>query len=360
MPRLLRRSACQQRCADAALPRHGRPRRASRCCVSATPPRLCALLPGPNSSSPSCRVQGQRLKRAERWLVQFLCQMFVVSWTGARRGRASFGASSRRASFAAGAAGVAYVGPALPAERTRTPHSTLPTPLFGPAAAGVIKYHGPRPVPQAGRVWVANHSSMIDFAVLGAYSPFAGERRCRARPNASFACLRAPCPPHRLPCKSPQATAPAAPDPPTLSPPCPAPPTQPSCSCTPGGWACCRSGTSLPWAASGSTARRQGGAAGPAGGGAARERASNVREFCTDRLFVHTCLRCLCFQRTQATFFFMVAPPGRNSSSARGRGRLQLRTPRSCCRLAWTDAPSSPCAAPPRRRPRTARWWRAA
>ncbi|PSC73996.1 glycerol-3-phosphate acyltransferase 3-like [Micractinium conductrix] len=64
-------------------------------------------------------LKGQRLKRAERWLVQFLCQMFVVSWTG------------------------------------------------------VIKYHGPRPVPQAGRVWVANHSSMIDFAVLGAYSPFA-------------------------------------------------------------------------------------------------------------------------------------------------------------------------------------------
>ncbi|KAL4452735.1 hypothetical protein ABPG75_008397 [Micractinium tetrahymenae] len=63
--------------------------------------------------------KGHRLKQAERWLVQFLCRMFVVSWTG------------------------------------------------------VIKYHGPRPVPQAGRVWVANHSSMIDFAVLGAYSPFA-------------------------------------------------------------------------------------------------------------------------------------------------------------------------------------------
>lgn len=64
-------------------------------------------------------LKGHRLKQAERWLVQFLCRMFVVSWTG------------------------------------------------------VIKYHGPRPVPQAGRVWVANHSSMIDFAVLGAYSPFA-------------------------------------------------------------------------------------------------------------------------------------------------------------------------------------------
>ncbi len=46
--------------------------------------------------------------------------------------------------------------------------------------AGVIKYHGPRPVPAPGRVWVANHSSMIDFAVLGAYSPFAGGRACLA------------------------------------------------------------------------------------------------------------------------------------------------------------------------------------
>ena len=47
----------------------------------------------------------------------------------------------------------------------------------------MIKYHGPRPVPRAGRVWVANHSSMIDYIVLCSYSPFAG------------ACLPAlPCP----------------------------------------------------------------------------------------------------------------------------------------------------------------------
>lgn len=53
------------------------------------------------------------------------------------------------------------------------PPSCLP--LESVLASGVIKYHGPRPVPAPGRVWVANHSSMIDFAVLGAYSPFAGE-----------------------------------------------------------------------------------------------------------------------------------------------------------------------------------------
>ncbi|KAI7837992.1 hypothetical protein COHA_008174 [Chlorella ohadii] len=64
-------------------------------------------------------LKGHSKQQAERRLVQFLCQVFVVSWTG------------------------------------------------------VIKYHGPRPVPAPGRVWVANHSSMIDFAVLGAYSPFA-------------------------------------------------------------------------------------------------------------------------------------------------------------------------------------------
>lgn len=64
-------------------------------------------------------LKGHRKQQAERRLVQFLCQVFVMSWTG------------------------------------------------------VIKYHGPRPVPAPGRVWVANHSSMIDFAVLGAYSPFA-------------------------------------------------------------------------------------------------------------------------------------------------------------------------------------------
>jgi glycerol-3-phosphate O-acyltransferase 3/4 len=65
------------------------------------------------------QCQPERRKQAERWLIQFLCQVFIISWTG------------------------------------------------------VIKYHGPRPVPAPGRVWVANHTSMIDYAVLCAYSPFA-------------------------------------------------------------------------------------------------------------------------------------------------------------------------------------------
>eukprot|EP00193_Tetraselmis_chui_P014428 CAMPEP_0177791090 /NCGR_PEP_ID=MMETSP0491_2-20121128/23732_1 /TAXON_ID=63592 /ORGANISM="Tetraselmis chuii, Strain PLY429" /LENGTH=450 /DNA_ID=CAMNT_0019313267 /DNA_START=213 /DNA_END=1566 /DNA_ORIENTATION=- len=37
---------------------------------------------------------------------------------------------------------------------------------------GVIRYHGPRPCKRANMVWVANHTSMIDYAVLTAYSPF--------------------------------------------------------------------------------------------------------------------------------------------------------------------------------------------
>ena len=37
----------------------------------------------------------------------------------------------------------------------------------------VVRYHGPRPVPRPGRVWVANHTSMIDFIILTACSPFA-------------------------------------------------------------------------------------------------------------------------------------------------------------------------------------------
>lgn len=37
----------------------------------------------------------------------------------------------------------------------------------------MIRYHGPRPVSTANRVWVANHTSMIDYAVLCAYTPFA-------------------------------------------------------------------------------------------------------------------------------------------------------------------------------------------
>eukprot|EP00889_Picochlorum_renovo_P005675 jgi/Picre1/32705/NNA_008050.t1 len=63
--------------------------------------------------------RGERRAQAERAAVHFLAQAFIVSWTG------------------------------------------------------IIKYHGPRPVPKAGRVWVANHTSMIDYAVLSAFTPFA-------------------------------------------------------------------------------------------------------------------------------------------------------------------------------------------
>jgi hypothetical protein len=38
---------------------------------------------------------------------------------------------------------------------------------------GVVKYHGPRPSPAPNRVWVANHSSMIDYTLLTAFMPFA-------------------------------------------------------------------------------------------------------------------------------------------------------------------------------------------
>ncbi|KAK9827979.1 hypothetical protein WJX81_003927 [Elliptochloris bilobata] len=55
----------------------------------------------------------------ERGLVQIMCQVFVASWTG------------------------------------------------------VIRYHGPRPVNRPNHVWVCNHTSMIDYIILCAYSPFA-------------------------------------------------------------------------------------------------------------------------------------------------------------------------------------------
>ena len=40
--------------------------------------------------------------------------------------------------------------------------------LLGEAVSlqGVVKYHGPRPSPGANKVYVANHTSMIDFIVL--------------------------------------------------------------------------------------------------------------------------------------------------------------------------------------------------
>ena len=64
----------------------------------------------------------QRHPRRAQWeraLVQVMCQMFVASWTG------------------------------------------------------VIRYHGPRPVNRPNHVWVCNHTSMIDYIILCAYSPFA-------------------------------------------------------------------------------------------------------------------------------------------------------------------------------------------
>ena len=60
-----------------------------------------------------------RRSRWERILVQFQCQAFVASWTG------------------------------------------------------VVRYHGPRPVARPNHVWVCNHTSMIDYIILTAYSPFA-------------------------------------------------------------------------------------------------------------------------------------------------------------------------------------------
>lgn len=44
---------------------------------------------------------------------------------------------------------------------------------FTASWTAVIKYHGPRPVARPNHVWVANHSSMIDYIVLCSYSPFA-------------------------------------------------------------------------------------------------------------------------------------------------------------------------------------------
>lgn len=68
-----------------------------------------------------CLQDKQRCASLERALVQFQCSIFVASWTG------------------------------------------------------VVRYHGPRPVNRPNHVWVCNHTSMIDYIILTAYSPFAGE-----------------------------------------------------------------------------------------------------------------------------------------------------------------------------------------
>ena len=46
--------------------------------------------------------------------------------------------------------------------------------MFVASWTGVVHYHGPRPVNRPNHVWVCNHTSMIDYIILTAYSPFAG------------------------------------------------------------------------------------------------------------------------------------------------------------------------------------------
>eukprot|EP00955_Chlamydomonas_euryale_P106323 365697-Chlamydomonas_euryale.AAC.6 len=38
--------------------------------------------------------------------------------------------------------------------------------------SAVVKFHGPTPVAAPNRIWVANHSSMIDYGILNSYRPF--------------------------------------------------------------------------------------------------------------------------------------------------------------------------------------------
>lgn len=45
--------------------------------------------------------------------------------------------------------------------------------IFVASWTGVITYHGPHPTPRANAVWVCNHTSMIDYIILTACSPFA-------------------------------------------------------------------------------------------------------------------------------------------------------------------------------------------
>ncbi|KAG8042969.1 hypothetical protein GUJ93_ZPchr2171g28984, partial [Zizania palustris] len=65
-------------------------------------------------------LKGKKLRsKIERWLVEMMCSVFVASWTG------------------------------------------------------VIKYHGPRPSTRPRQVFVANHTSMIDFIILEQMTAFA-------------------------------------------------------------------------------------------------------------------------------------------------------------------------------------------
>lgn len=45
--------------------------------------------------------------------------------------------------------------------------------MFVVSWTGVIKFHGPKPTAAPNRVWVANHTSMIDYIILSSYFPFA-------------------------------------------------------------------------------------------------------------------------------------------------------------------------------------------
>jgi hypothetical protein len=93
-----------------------------------------------------------------------------------------WGRGLRRASVVAPwvAAAAAAVGAAPPGLRLSPLHTHPPThppspPPGGFVASwtGVIRFHGPRPIRGAGRVWVANHTSMIDYIILSSYSAFA-------------------------------------------------------------------------------------------------------------------------------------------------------------------------------------------
>lgn len=45
--------------------------------------------------------------------------------------------------------------------------------MYVASFTGVIKFHGPQPMPGSGHVWVANHTTMVDYIVLSSYHAFA-------------------------------------------------------------------------------------------------------------------------------------------------------------------------------------------
>jgi hypothetical protein len=52
-------------------------------------------------------------------------------------------------------------------------HPSLPAPPPPCVPCPARSYHGPKPTPGPNRIWVSNHTSMIDYVVLCSYSPFA-------------------------------------------------------------------------------------------------------------------------------------------------------------------------------------------